>query len=211
MRFILQIFVFVTWCTTSVFSTWEVLQTVQGTIGAENYTYYRVTRPGRLLIELKTLQGDADLYITAKTDLKPTFENIHNDFESSSCGLDSVEIDDSYPRPFGVGVYGHFIFEVSTFELSVIQLPELEEWGYDHLTEHYYNYEAADHLFLNYDASDYMYRDVKGHLKKHSKTKTETASSSSAGYESYDEEESAGSIIWQILLTFLKVIFEVIL
>ena len=185
-------------------SGYEVLQTRTDTIAAENYTYYRISRPGRLLIEVKSLQGDADLYISA-SNLKPSF--VDYEMKSASCGFDFVEVPESYERPFGVGVYGHFVHEETKYEISVILLPSLQELDYEQLTQHYYDFEAADHMFMNYEASDYMYRDIKPSLSKSSKVENQVHNVDTLD----DDDESVGSILWQILLTVLKVIFEVIL
>lgn len=184
-------------------SSREILQTVYGTVGAENYTYYRLNRPGRLFIELESLSGDADLFISSENH-KPTFDNY--EIQSISCGLDFAEIPEGFERPFGVGIYGHFTSEVSEFKIVVYLIEASEELDYDQLTQYYYDYDAADHLFYNFEASDYMFRDVKLSPKQKSDNTPGTT-----GSLDNDDDEADGSVLWQILITLLKVIFEVIL
>lgn len=183
--------------------THELLQSLKGTIGAENYTYYRLTRVGALQVELVSTVGDADLYVSDKT-LNPTFDEYTA--QSITCGKDVIEIPESYERPIGIGVYGYPNSETSEYIISIYQMPKNEEMDYEMLRHQFHDYEAADHLFKNYDASDYMYRDAKPKTGRQSK-----GSSSTQNDIGEEEEESLGSVIWQILLTLLKVVFEVIL
>lgn len=183
----------------------EILQTVKGTVGAENYTYYRLSRPGTLLIELESESGDADIFVSSET-LKPTFDNY--EIQSITCGKDVVEIPTNFERPFGIGIYGHFSEEISTYKVTIYLAEKKEELDYDQLTHHYYDYEAADHVFYNFEASDYMFRDVKPHPRQ--KTTDNTAGAQNRE-SSGDVENEDGSVLWQILLTLLKVVFEVIL
>lgn len=185
----------------------EVLQTVHGKVGAENYTYYRMSRPGHLLIELESEVGDADLFVSAE-NLNPTFESY--DIQSITCGRDFVEIPENFERPFGIGIYGHFTAELSSYKVTVYSLETTTELDYDQLTHYYYDYDAADHLFYNFEASDYMFRDVKSPPRQ-----MQGSSDTQGGYsgtQDLDQEDTdVGSVLWQVLLTLLKVVFEVIL
>lgn len=180
----------------------ELLQSLRGTIGAENYTYYRLSRVGTLRVELVSLSGDADLYVSDKT-LNPAFDDYTA--QSITCGKDIIDIPDSYERPIGIGVYGYPGKETSEYIISIFQLPKNEEMDYEMLRHKYHDYEAADFLFTNYEASDYMYRDAKT-VQPQAKR-----SSSNQDISEEDEEETIGSVLWHILLTLLKVVFEVIL
>jgi len=184
-------------------SAMEVLQTVHGTVGAENYTYYRLSRPGKLYIELESKSGDADLFISSDT-MKPTFT--HYEIQSRTCGKDFVEIPHTFERPFGIGIYGHFTEGESEYKVVVYLVEESDEMDYEQLTQYYYDYDAANHLFYNFAASDYMFRDVKASPKQ----KADNTQSDSTSVD-MDEDESESSVLWHILLTLLKVVFEVIL
>lgn len=185
----------------------ELLQSLTGTVGAENYTYYRLSRPGRIRVELVSLLGDADLYISQHS-LNPNYKNY--DAQSITCGADILEIPESYKRPVGIGIYGYPSHEVSEYMISIYLLPKDSEIDYEHYLHMFHDYEAADYMFKNYEASDYMYRDVKASLKK-SSSSSRTAAESDDSDELNSDEESLGSVLWHILLTLLKVIFEVIL
>lgn len=189
------------WLMVDVGRCQELLQSVKGTIGAENYTYYRLSRTGRLRIELVSLSGDVDLYVSDKTP-NPTFD--HYTAQSITCGLDLIEVPAYYDRPIGIGIYGYPGNEISEYVISIFLLPKSEELGYDQLKHMFHDYEEADYLFKNYEASDYMYRGLKSGSNPNGKE-----SSSSADLD--EDDESVGSILWQILVTLLKVVFEVIL
>lgn len=182
-------------------SGYELLQSLTGTIGAENYTYYRLSRVGRLRVELISLSGDADLYVS-ETTLNPAFDQYTA--QSITCGTDIIEIPANYDRPVGIAVYGYPSSELSEYKISIYQLPKTDEMDYEQLKNMFHNYEAADFLFKNYEASDYMYRDIKqaGKPKVNIQTNNENVA---------EDEDSIGSIVWEILLTLLKVVFEVIL
>lgn len=186
----------------------ELLQTLQDTITAENYTYYRMFRPGRLRVELTSLSGDVDLYVSDET-LKPTYNTYTA--QSITCGVDVIEIPESYERPVGIGVFGHPNFEESKYKISIYRLDKSEEMDYEQLTHLYHDYEAADYVFRNYDPSDYMYKDAKPQIQTHSSKASNADTPIEHSGSLDDDEESAGSILWQILITLLKVVFEVIL
>ncbi|XP_072165820.1 UPF0669 protein v1g209471-like [Diadema setosum] len=92
------------------------LQTFEDVIGAGNYTYFKLTRPGNIRIFLQTLEGDADIYVSETTS-KPTFEDY--DLKSVTCGEDIVDVPDSFSRPTAIAIYGHPCCEESRFSCSV--------------------------------------------------------------------------------------------
>ena len=97
--------------------THNVLHSFTGTVGAGNYTYYRLSRKGDLTIYLESLEGDADLYISDKTE-EPTYLNY--EYQSTTCGEDSITISPSFPRPVNIGVYGHIHKVISKYRLVIL-------------------------------------------------------------------------------------------
>lgn len=99
-------------------STWAefLLHSFSGKIGAGNYTFYKLTREGRVRLALETLEGDTDLYVSDKT-LMPGYDNY--ELQSVTCGEDEVDISADFKRPVGVAVYGHPSYEDSTYKLNV--------------------------------------------------------------------------------------------
>ena len=86
----------------------------EGEVSAGNFSYYSVSiqKLGReshdFYLRLKTLSGDADLYVSGKGH-KPTFAIGDHDFKSTTCGDESVYIPASYTKnksPLVIGVYG---------------------------------------------------------------------------------------------------------
>ncbi|XP_060074351.1 UPF0669 protein C6orf120 homolog [Ylistrum balloti] len=186
-----QIFLFLVFllCLLDSIASENLIQTINDTIGAENYTYYRVTGVGRLRLELVSMQGDADLYASHIT-LTPTY----NDYElkSTTCGIDIVDIPAYLQRPIGVAVYGYPVkSNESIYSLSVYFVDQ-------------------------YDDEDYSFLDSKYHL-----TDTDGASRVGAGQRDQksqqthqhteEEEKTISDFVWTILLTILKVVFEVLL
>ncbi|XP_044145976.1 UPF0669 protein C6orf120 homolog isoform X2 [Bufo gargarizans] len=95
---------------------WMLLHVVQGQIGAGNYSYLRLNHEGRIILEMRSLKGDADIYVSAST-LNPNFDDY--ELQSTTCGLDTVVVPDHFNRPVGIGIYGHPSSLESEFEIKV--------------------------------------------------------------------------------------------
>ncbi|KAG8504739.1 UPF0669 protein [Galemys pyrenaicus] len=95
---------------------WELLHVVQGRIGAGNYSYLRLSHEGRVVLRMRSLRGDADLYVSDST-LHPSFDDYA--LQSATCGPDAVAIPGHFRRPVGIGVYGHPSHLESEFEMRV--------------------------------------------------------------------------------------------
>lgn len=95
------------------------LQTFHGVVGAGNYSYYRLTLEGNVVLTLTTIEGDADIYVSEHT-LQPTFDPENHCMTSVTCGIDSVHIASEFKRPVGIGIYGHPSHEVSSYQLQVM-------------------------------------------------------------------------------------------
>lgn len=110
---------------------WVLLHVVQGHIGAGNYSYLRLNHEGKIVLTVRSLTGDADLYVSATT-LHPSFDDY--ELQSVTCGRDAVSIPAHFQRPVGIGVYGHPSHHESEFEMRVY---------YDRTTEPHAFGEAA--------------------------------------------------------------------
>ena len=92
------------------------VQTFEGEVGAENFTYYKLVLEGHVLVRLQTLEGDADLYLSSET-LQPTWDDYM--IKSDTCSHELAVVRKYLPRPVGIGVYGYVHFPVSRYRLSV--------------------------------------------------------------------------------------------
>ncbi|XP_054992736.1 UPF0669 protein C6orf120 homolog [Sorex araneus] len=95
---------------------WVLLHVVQGHIGAGNYSYLRLHHEGRIVLRMRSLRGDADLYVSDST-LHPSFDDYA--LQSATCGRDLVAIPGHFQRPVGIGIYGHPSHLESEFEMKV--------------------------------------------------------------------------------------------
>ena len=93
-----------------------LLHTFTQHVGAGNFTYYKLTRPGNIKLVLETLSGDADIYVSESV-LMPDYENY--DSKSATCGDDTVAITSEMNRPIGVAIYGHPRCASTHFTLKV--------------------------------------------------------------------------------------------
>jgi len=96
--------------------TEHLIYSFTNTVGAGNFSYFKLHKEGFIILHLTTTTGDADLYVSSTT-MSPDFMNYNR--KSATCGFDSVEIPVKMPRPVGIGVYGHPAYEESEFVLSV--------------------------------------------------------------------------------------------
>merc|ERR1712038_1388990 len=94
----------------------HLMKTFSGSVGAGNYSYYKLTQEGSIQIELVSRKGDADIYVSDLV-LSPTYENY--ELQSCTCGKDEVSIELGMKRPIGIGIYGHPFYEESHYSLSV--------------------------------------------------------------------------------------------
>lgn len=95
---------------------WVLLHVVQGQVGAGNYSYLRLSHEGRVVLRMRSVSGDADLYVSDST-LQPSFDDYA--LQSATCGADAVAIPAHFRRPVGIGVYGHPSHRESAFEMKV--------------------------------------------------------------------------------------------
>ncbi|KPJ04726.1 PREDICTED: UPF0669 protein C6orf120 homolog isoform X1 [Papilio xuthus] len=94
-----------------------LLDTVVGVVGAGNFSYWQLGHTGPLLVELISLSGDADLYVA--DNIRPSYEIDKNNFSSVTCGPDIVNIPAEFPRPVGIGVFGHWSHSVTEYSIQV--------------------------------------------------------------------------------------------
>ena len=92
------------------------VQSFEGEVGAENFTYYKLVLEGHVLVQLQTIKGDADLYLSTDT-LQPTWMDYT--LKSDTCSHDVVVVDKYLDRPVGIGVYGYVHYPKSKYLLSV--------------------------------------------------------------------------------------------
>ncbi|KAL2306210.1 hypothetical protein Nmel_004125, partial [Mimus melanotis] len=95
---------------------WILLHVVQGQIGAGNYSYLRLNHEGKIVLQMRSLKGDADLYVSDVT-LHPSFDEY--ELQSVTCGQDVVHVPAHFRRPVGIGIYGHPSHLESEFEMKV--------------------------------------------------------------------------------------------
>jgi len=116
-------------------------QDLQGEVEAGNYTYYHLkndfnngnTKTAAVVLLLFSVEGDADLYVSRTID-KPTYEHGQHDFQSTTCGIDRLDINLNAPiysdsgsikrgqskKPLTVGVYGHPSQPLTRYLLKVL-------------------------------------------------------------------------------------------
>lgn len=69
----------------------EVLASIEGVVKNESFVYLYVYHQGYINLSLKSIFGDADLYIS-DTNLYPTYHVDSYDLHSATCGVDLVNV-----------------------------------------------------------------------------------------------------------------------
>lgn len=159
---------------------WSLLHVFEGRVGSGNFTRLRTDHPGKLVLWLESLTGDADLYVSDKT-LHPTYDDY--ELAATSCGRDATVVPASFHRPLGVAIYGHVFYPESEFRLSVLLDVSVTK---DHF--------ANDGVWPG-DEDDYDY-------ERDDSTRPKTQQRAEGG-----EHES---LIWTIFVGLLKIVFEVL-
>ena len=93
----------------------HVLHTFRGKVGASNFTYYKVFAEGEIRLNLVSIVGDADMYVSGLT-LKPDYENY--EMCSATCGEDELLIPSTMSRPAAIGIFGHPMNDVSEYSFT---------------------------------------------------------------------------------------------
>ncbi len=108
-------------------------ESLEGWVESGNYTYFSYNGNYKISLILRSLSGDADLYVSQSDSngrtVKPKFDLSGHDLQSVTCGQDSIQVPEDFERPIGIGVYGHPSYDLSHFTLDVIAYEEAEDWA----------------------------------------------------------------------------------
>lgn len=101
-------------------SSYQVVQEVSGSVGAGEYSLYKVELTSPLALVLVSDRGDGDLYVSLSEE-PPTFELY--DYASQTCGADVVVLSvmDETARIAKAGVYGHIRYNTTEYRLYLIK------------------------------------------------------------------------------------------
>ena len=95
----------------------DCLHALTGKVDGGNYSYYFLKYEGPIRLELKSLEGDADIFVSS-TMKNPTFDLEEHSLSSWTCGIDSIFVPKSLGRPVNIGIYGHPRYDESRFILT---------------------------------------------------------------------------------------------
>ncbi|XP_005112421.1 UPF0669 protein C6orf120 homolog [Aplysia californica] len=191
-RGVLQLLICASWYK-AVASKMQI-QSLEDNIAAENFTYYRLHRPGTLRLELLSIVGDVDMYISTESQ-HPTYA--HYDLKSETCGLDVISIPSSMSRPVYIGLFGHPNHLQSRCRLTIFEEeePVVDDYqSYVDMFEKYY-----------FDGLDESSSEQSSGRESSSKTSSKPTSKDN---RQVDDELP---IWWKILLGILEFGIEVIL
>ncbi|GFO35332.1 upf0669 protein c6orf120 homolog [Plakobranchus ocellatus] len=171
----------------------RVIQVLEDDIGAENFTHYRLQRPGLLRLELVSLSGDVDIYCS--TEVQHPDYNLY-DMKSDSCGVDVITIPSAMQRPVYISLFGHPNHILSKFRLTILEIQEAFVEDYEYLVNKYERYYFEE-----------MESEMTGKPKPEKPEKESFSDQSSIS----DEEEATLPLWWKLLLGILEFGIEVVL
>lgn len=168
----------------------RVIQTLEDEIGAENFTYYRLQRTGTLRLELRSLLGDVDVYISGEVQ-HPDY--ITYDLKSETCGLDVIAIPSTMSRPVYISLFGHPNYLHSKYRLTILEVDDPVVDDYEILVDKYY------------------YEEMEGGSPNEESYEERASKSSNNGHSSQERVDDELPVWWKLLLGILEFGIEVIL
>jgi hypothetical protein len=183
-----------------------LVNTVKGHLIADTYDHYKLDHAGHYKLELITVAGDADLYITDK-HFQADFTNY--DSHSITYGIDEVFVNKNMKRPVAIGIYAHPYYANSDYVLNIYSctLSEKDSTDFDTINDDYFSNSFKQE-------STYAYNHNKNNNQNHFAKSKQTGSSSSAKNKPYgdlndSDEDRNGSFVWSLLFKLLEFLVEV--
>lgn len=93
-----------------------------GELDSGNFIYYKYSNKFNFKLELDSLEGDCDLYISDRYQL---VNYTNYDLQSTTYGKDEISIDESLKRPIYAAVYAHPYYSSCKYTLN--QFADVEE------------------------------------------------------------------------------------
>jgi hypothetical protein len=198
--------------------TAQLVAIVEGELDAGNYSYYTMHEHGHYKLVLQSLRGDADLYVSDKNK-RADFYNY--DSQSTTYGLDEIEITAGMSRPIAISVYAHPFYSTSIYILSKYLITSNDKNYEIHNAESNENfrdfyanmmlrdddtaYASSEHRQQQYRSHSYHQSSSQNKFFADNEEEIETAS------QNDDAEYENESILWTILIHLLKLIAEIVL
>jgi len=174
-------------------------EVIDGEVEYENFTYFIVKIKDDILLNLTSLVGDCDLYVSqARRDGEnppsPSIDTFSYDLQSSTCGQDVLFIGKDIMRPFSVGIYAHPSYSHCLFSLEIISTrPTDADYDSEIFSQEIHEDEPS------HEASQ------EGHRADHNQKRHTQSNQKGSEFDSYLE------ILLNITIQFLGVIFEILL
>ena len=200
--------------------TAQLLAIVEGELGAGNYSHYTMHEHGHYKIVLQSVRGDADLYMSDKSK-RADFYNY--DWQSTTYGLDEIEITPDMTRPIAVSVYAHPYYSTSVFILSKYLITSNEKNYETHCAESNENFkDFYSNSMLRQEETDsessssYASSESRQQYQQQHRSHSSYQKSSNKNNLLMDDQDDEGeyeneSVLWTILIHLLKLIAEIVL
>lgn len=173
---------------------------IKGEVTSETFSHYQLNHQGNFKLELISLDGDADLYMTDK-HYRVDYSNY--DSHSTTCGVDELFISENMKRPIAIGIYGHPNYAKSEFVLNIYSCTVVDHFKIldsEKLTDFDLN---------NQHGSTYE----KHHENDNNINNAKKTSQEETGdfVTDHSEDDEYSSPFWSIVFKILEIIAEIIL
>ena len=169
----------------------RLIDSIKGELIADTYNHYQLFEKGDFKLELISVQGDADLYVTDKHN-QADYSNY--DAHSITYGVDEILISKYMQRPIAIGIYAHPYYFKSDFILNIYARKVLEDtFDLENESGNHFNH----------------FNDKINSYNQHNER--QYPSNSKAKHSNKKQEDDHTSFFWSLFFKLIEFLAEVVL
>ena len=203
----------------------RLLSQASGALEAGNYSHYSLNDRGSFKLVLRSVEGDADLYMSINKHQRVDYTNY--DLQSTTYGDDIIYINEHMHRPIYISVYAHPYYYATRFTLSQYEIDtkgtqRLSEFN-DFYSDSYFHsandeFKQIDDAMAKNEKSFYEHYESHHNQKHHDHRHHHSSIEKSVPVKfeedvslSSEESEAQESIFWSLFIHLLEFVAEVLL
>jgi hypothetical protein len=169
---------------------------IKGEVTSETFSHYQLNHQGNYKLELISLNGDADLYIT---DKHYRADYLNYDSQSTTCGVDELFISENMKRPVAIGIYGHPNYIKSGFVLNI----------YSYAVKDHFKIFDSDEKSFDHGSTYEKHHENNNNINNEKKIKQKETDDYVTDQDDGDYEPT--SPLWALFIKILEIIAEILL
>lgn len=169
-----------------------------GELDADKFAHYELNDKGQFKLVLVSLEGDADLYVSSA---HRAVDYANYELQSTTYGVDEIQVDKSLPRPVYISVYAHPYYPKTKYKLYQYALKNV--LNYEETNQNEGKNYAAHETFNSETTSDFMSSDFEHQYY--------SSAGPGSNHEADEDEPRPESILWSILLHLLQGVLDALL